>query len=434
MENKTFKDLNLSEETIRSIREMGYLEPTEIQSQAIPLIMEGKDIIGQAKTGTGKTAAFGIPLAELIDQDTELTQAMILCPTRELANQVAEELAGISKYKKGLSITAVYGGRSMGQQTQDLENGVQIVVGTPGRIIDHIERQHIKMDNIRTMILDEADEMLKMGFREAIEKILDLSPKKRQTLLFSATMPKPILRITDVYMQSPQHIKITGKEMTVPEVKQYYYEMKDNMKVEALHRLIDVENIRLALVFCNTIKEVDKLYIKLGSRGHAVETLHGDIKQKRREKTIGNLQEEKINIIIATDVAARGIDIDNIEAVVNYDLPQEIETYIHRIGRTARAGRPGTAYSFVSKNEIGKLTSIQRHTKTKIVPREIPSVKDVEKVKEAQVADRVRMSIRSGNLQRYDEWVEKLAAEGISHREIAASLAKLLLKEGKNRP
>ncbi len=431
MENKKFKDLKLSKDTLGSIREIGYQEPTEVQSKVIPLILEGRDVIGQAKTGTGKTAAFGIPLAELIDQNTKVTQAMVLCPTRELANQVADELASISKHRKGLKIAAVYGGRSMGQQTQDLRGGAQIVVGTPGRIIDHIERQNINLDSIRTMILDEADEMLKMGFREAIEEILDLSPQKRQTLLFSATMPKPILRITDRYMQSPEHVKVTGKEMTVPEVKQYYFEMKDHMKTEVLHRLIEIENLQLVLVFCNTIKQVDKLYIKLKSRGHAVGTLHGEKKQKKRENTIDDLRDENINIIIATDVAARGLDIDNIEAVVNYDLPQEIETYVHRIGRTARAGRPGTAYSFVAKSEIGKLTAIQRHTKTKILPKDIPSKKDVESIKEEQVADTVRVSIRSGHLDRYDEWVEKLTEERHSYRDIAAALAKILLKEGK---
>ncbi|MBN2110146.1 MAG: DEAD/DEAH box helicase [Methanosarcinaceae archaeon] len=434
MENSTFKSLNLSRETLRGIREMGYLEPTEVQSQAIPLIMEGRDVIVQAKTGTGKTAAFGVPLAELVDHDTRLTQAMVLCPTRELANQVADELSGISKYRKGLSITAVYGGRSMGQQTQDLESGAQIVVGTPGRIIDHIERKHIKMDNVEILVLDEADEMLRMGFRDSIEKILAHSPRERQTILLCATMPKPILRITGEYMQNPEHIKVTGKEMTVPEVTQYYLEMKESMKVEALHRLIEVENIRQALVFCNTIKQVDRLYIKLRSRGHDVETLHGDIKQKHREKSIDKLRDEDINIIIATDVAARGLDIDNIEAVVNYDLPLEIETYVHRIGRTARAGRPGTAYSFVTKEEIGKLTAIQRYTKTKIVPRDIPSIRDVEKVKQALAADIVRMDIRTGNLDKYDAWVEKLAGEGHSYREIAASLAKMVLKEGNKRP
>jgi len=431
MENKTFKDLRISKETLSSIREMGYLEPTEVQSKVIPQILEGRDVIGQAKTGTGKTAAFGIPLAEMIDQDKRVTQAMVLCPTRELANQVADELASISKHRKGLKIAAVYGGRSMGQQTQDLENGAQIVVGTPGRIIDHIERQSINLDGIKTMILDEADEMLKMGFRESIEEILELTPQRRQTLLFSATMPKPILRITDKYMQSPEHVKITGKEMTVPEVKQYYFEMKEHMKLEALHRLIEIENLQLALVFCNTIKQVDKLYIKLKSSGHAVGTLHGDKKQKKRENTVDDLRNENINIIIATDLAARGLDIDNIEAVVNYDLPQEIETYVHRIGRTARAGRPGTAYSFVTKDEIGKLTAIQRHTKTKILPRDIPSKKDVRNVKEEQIADTVRVSIRSGNLERYDEWVEELAQEGHNYRDIAAALAKLLIREGK---
>jgi len=431
MENKTFRDLRISKETLSSIREMGYLEPTEVQSKVIPQILEGRDVLGHAKTGTGKTAAFGIPLAELIDQDKKVTQAMVLCPTRELANQVADELASISKHRKGLKIAAVYGGRSMGQQTQDLESGAQIVVGTPGRLMDHIERRSINLDGIKIMILDEADEMLKMGFRESIEEILELTPKKRQTLLFSATMPKPILRITDKYMQSPEHVKITGKEMTVPEVKQYYFEMKEHMKLEALHRLIEIENLQLALVFCNTIKQVDKLYIKLKSRGHAVGTLHGDKKQKKRENTVDDLRNENINIIIATDLAARGLDIDNIEAVVNYDLPQEIETYVHRIGRTARAGRPGTAYSFVTKDEIGKLTAIQRHTKTKILPRDIPSKKDVRNTKEEQIADTVRVSIRSGNLERYDQWVGKLAQEGHDYRDIAAALAKLLIREGK---
>ena len=253
-ESITFKDLNLSKGVLKSIKAMGYIEPTEIQMQAIPLIMQGKDIIGQARTGTGKTAAFGIPLVELVDRDQKALQAMVLCPTRELAVQIADELKRIALLTEGLSITAVYGGRAMGQQTQELESGTQIVVGTPGRIMDHIERGALNMDNIRIMVLDEADEMLNMGFREDIGKILELTSGDRQTLLFSATMPKTILKLTDEYMREPEHIKVSKKEMTVPGVEQYYFELKESSKVEVLHRLIDIENIRSALVFCNTRK------------------------------------------------------------------------------------------------------------------------------------------------------------------------------------
>jgi ATP-dependent RNA helicase DeaD len=431
-ESITFKDLNISKGVLKSIKAMGYIEPTEIQIQAIPLIMQGKDIIGQARTGTGKTAAFGIPLVELVDRDKKVLQAMVLCPTRELAVQIADELKKIALLTEGLSITAVYGGRAMGQQTQELESGTQIVVGTPGRIMDHIERGALNMDNIRIMVLDEADEMLNMGFREDIGRILELTSGDRQTLLFSATMPKTILKLTDEYMREPEHIKVAKKEMTVPGVEQYYFELKESSKVEVLHRLIDIENIRSALVFCNTKKDVDKVLVKLRSHGHTADVLHGDIRQNVRERTVEKLRDEDIGILIATDVAARGLDIENIEVVFNYDMPQEIETYVHRIGRTARAGRPGLAYSFVTKNEIGKLTAIQRYTKTEITKKDIPTIKDAENAREAQVAEKVKTSIRTGNLNKYDEWVGKLVAEGSDYRQIAAALAKIVLKEGKN--
>jgi ATP-dependent RNA helicase DeaD len=432
LESTTFKDLNLSKNVLKSIKVMGYIEPTEIQIQAIPLIMQGKDIIGQARTGTGKTAAFGIPLVELVDRNKRVLQAMVLCPTRELAVQIADELKRIAMLTEGLSITAVYGGRAMGQQTQELESGTQIVVGTPGRIMDHIERGALNMDAIRIMVLDEADEMLNMGFREDIGKILEITPRERQTLLFSATMPKTILKLTDEYMREPEHIKVAKKEMTVPGVEQFYFELKESSKIEVLHRLIDVENIRSALVFCNTKKDVDKVLVKLRSHGHTADVLHGDIRQNVRERTVEKLRDEDIGILIATDVAARGLDIENIEVVFNYDMPQEIETYVHRIGRTARAGRPGLAYSFVTKNEIGKLTAIQRYTKTEITKKDIPTIKDAENAREAQAAEKVRTSIRAGNLNKYDEWVGKLAGEGNDYRQIAAALAKMVLKEGKN--
>jgi ATP-dependent RNA helicase DeaD len=394
--------------------------------------MQGKDIIGQARTGTGKTAAFGIPLVELVDKKKRALQAMVLCPTRELAVQIADELKKIALLTEGLSITAIYGGRAMGQQTQELESGAQIVVGTPGRVIDHITRGAINMESIRIMVLDEADEMLNMGFREDIEKVLELTPWGRQTLLFSATMPKTILKLTDEYMREPEHIKVAKKEMTVPGVEQFYFEIKESSKIEVLHRLIDVENIQSALVFCNTKKEVDKVLVKLRSHGHSVEALHGDIRQNLRERTVDKLRDEDISILVATDVAARGLDIENIEVVFNYDLPLEIETYVHRIGRTARAGRPGLAYSFIKKNEMGKLTAIQRYTKTEITRKELPTIKDAEKAREAQVAEKVRTNIRTGSLERYDEWVGKLAVEGADYRKIAAALAKIVLKEGKN--
>ena len=431
-ESTTFKDFNLTKGVLKSIRVMGYIEPTEIQVQAIPLIMQGKDIIGQARTGTGKTAAFGIPLVELVDKKKRALQAMVLCPTRELAVQIADELKKIALLTEGLSITAIYGGRAMGQQTQELESGAQIVVGTPGRVIDHITRGAINMESIGIMVLDEADEMLNMGFREDIEKVLELTPGERQTLLFSATMPKAILKLTDEYMREPEHIKVAKKEMTVPGVEQFYFEIKESSKIEVLHRLIDVENIQSALVFCNTKKEVDKVLVKLRSHGHSVEALHGDIRQNLRERTVDKLRDEDISILVATDVAARGLDIENIEVVFNYDLPLEIETYVHRIGRTARAGRPGLAYSFIKKNEMGKLTAIQRYTKTEIARKELPTIKDAEKAREAQVAEKVRTNIRTGNLERYDEWVGKLAVEGADYRKIAAALAKIVLKEGKN--
>jgi ATP-dependent RNA helicase DeaD len=357
---------------------------------------------------------------------------MVLCPTRELAVQIADELKRIALLTEGLSITAVYGGRAMGQQTQELESGTQIVVGTPGRIMDHIERGALNMDNIMIMVLDEADEMLNMGFREDIGKILELTPKERQTLLFSATMPKTILKLADEYMREPEHIKVAKKEMTVPGVEQFYFELKESSKIEVLHRLIDIENIRSALVFCNTKKDVDKVLVKLRSHGHKADVLHGDIRQNVRERTVEKLRDEDIGILIATDVAARGLDIENIEVVFNYDMPQEIETYVHRIGRTARAGRPGLAYSFVTKNEIGKLTAIQRYTKTEITKKDIPTIKDAENAREAHVAEKVKTSIRTGNLNKYDEWVGKLVTEGSDYRQIAAALAKIVLKEGKN--
>ncbi len=431
MVSETFKELYISKEIRKSIKEMGFREPTEIQEKSIPLILEGKDIIGQAQTGTGKTAAFGIPLMELLDQSNKNTQAMIICPTRELANQVTEELKKLAKYIPQLKVLPIYGGLSVDSQINALKTGAQIIVGTPGRIIDHLERQTMPTDDIGIVILDEADEMLNMGFREDIEKILESIPAGRQTLLFSATMPKPILDLTEQYQKDPVHIKVVHKELTVPQVKQYYFEIKDNAKPEALKRLIEAENIKSALVFCNAKKEVDKLVIKLRSRGYPAEALHSDIKQKKREQRMDRFKNEDIGILIATDVAARGIDVDNIEVVFNYDLPQGLETYVHRIGRTARAGRPGLAYTFVSNRDIGKLKDIMRITNTEIIKRELPSHRDIERIKENRIADEIRMHIKRGHLDKYDDFVSNIAGDDMNYRQIAAALAKIILKDEK---
>ncbi|MDY0386727.1 MAG: DEAD/DEAH box helicase [Methanolobus sp.] len=431
MGSEIFKELYLSKEIRKSIKEMGFREPTEIQVKSIPPILEGKDIIGQAQTGTGKTAAFGIPLMELLDQSNKNTQAMIVCPTRELANQVSEELRKLAKYIPQLKVLPIYGGLSLDSQINTLKMGVQIIVGTPGRIIDHLERQTMPTDDIGIVILDEADEMLNMGFREDIEKILESIPAGRQTLLFSATMPKPILDLTEQYQKDPVHIKVVHKELTVPQVKQYYFEIKDNAKPEALKRLIEAENIKSALVFCNAKKEVDKLLIKLRSRGYPAEALHSDIKQKKREQRMDRFKNEDIGILIATDVAARGIDVDNIEVVFNYDLPQGLETYVHRIGRTARAGRPGLAYTFASSRDLGKLKDIMRITNTEIIKRELPSHRDIERIKENRIADEIRMHIRRGHLDKYDDFVSNIAGDDMNYRQIAAALAKIILKDEK---
>ncbi|WP_319508152.1 DEAD/DEAH box helicase [uncultured Methanolobus sp.] len=431
MESETFSGLYLSKEIRKSIKEMGFRELTEIQEKCIPLIQEGKDIIGQAQTGTGKTAAFGIPLIELLDPNSKNTQALIVCPTRELANQVSEELGRLAKYIPQLKVISIYGGLSVDSQISALKTGAQIIVGTPGRLIDHLDRQTMHTDDIGIFILDEADEMLNMGFREDIEKILNRTPVSRQTLLFSATMPGPILRLTEQYQKDPVHIKVVKEELTVPQVKQYYFEIKDNAKPEALKRLIEAENIRSALVFCNSKKEVDKLVIKLRSRGYPAEALHGDIKQKKREQRMDRFKSEDIGILIATDVAARGIDVDNIEVVFNYDLPQGLETYVHRIGRTARAGRPGLAYSFVSCKEFGKLKDIMNITNTEIIKRELPTHRDIERIKENRIADDIRMQIRRGHLDKYDDFVSSIAGDDMNYRQIAAALAKMLLKDEK---
>ena len=355
METIRFDELNLSAPLLKGIVEMGFEQASPIQAKAIPAVLEGGDIIGQAQTGTGKTAAFGIPLLESIDPKSKHLQAVVLCPTRELAIQVAEEIRKLSKFLHGIKVLPIYGGQDITKQIRSLKAGTQVVIGTPGRVMDHMRRKTVKFSEVKMIVLDEADEMLNMGFREDIETILKEMPEDRQTVLFSATMPKPIMDIARTYQKDATIIKVVKKELTVPKIEQYYYECKPKNKEEVLSRLLDMYDPKLSLVFCNTKKMVDELVTSLKGRGYFAEGLHGDLKQQQRDRVMNGFRNGKTEILVATDVAARGIDVDDVEAVFNYDVPQDDEFYVHRIGRTGRAGRKGRAFTFVVGKEVYKL-------------------------------------------------------------------------------
>jgi len=428
MHTLKFEELNLSKEVQRAIADMGFEEATPIQSQAIPAVLSGKDIIGQAQTGTGKTASFGIPIIETIDDHLKKVQAIVLCPTRELAIQVSEEIGELLKYKKNIKIVPIYGGQSIDRQIRSIQSGVQIVIGTPGRVIDHINRGTLKLNEIKMVVLDEADEMLDMGFRDDIEEILKTVPKERQTVMFSATMPKQILDLSKKYLTNPEHIKVVHKEITVPNVNQYYIELKPSMKLEALTRLIDIHNPKLSLVFSNRKKNVDDLVSHLQARGYSAEGLHGDMKQMMRDRVMGKFRNGKIEILVATDVAARGIDVDDIDAVFNYDMPQDDEYYVHRIGRTARAGRAGQAFTFVVGKEFRAIKEIERYTKTKIVSMQIPSMKDVEEIRTNTLVTEIKEVIdNEKDLKKYSTIIERLVNEDYTSLEIASGLLKMVI-------
>ena len=387
METIRFEDLELDAKIMRAITDMGFEAASPIQGQAIPLELQGLDIIGQAQTGTGKTAAFGIPLLQKIDPKNKKPQAIILCPTRELAIQVSEEIRRLAKYMHGVKVLPIYGGQEIGRQIRSLKDGVQVIIGTPGRVMDHMRRKTVKMDQIHTVVLDEADEMLNMGFLEDMETILSALPEERQTLMFSATMPQAIQRIATNFQKDPQIVRVVKKELTVPKVTQYYYEVKPKNKLEVMCRLLDLYDPKLSVVFCNTKKQVDELVQGLQGRGYFAEGLHGDMKQAQRDRVMEGFRKGKTEILVATDVAARGIDVDEVEAVFNYDLPQDDEYYVHRIGRTGRAGRTGIAFSFVVGREVYKLRDIQRYCKTKIIPQAVPSLDDITEIKAEKILE-----------------------------------------------
>jgi len=427
MSNLTFEEMNLSPEILHAIEDMGFEEATPIQSQSIKKIISGKDIIGQSQTGTGKTAAFGIPCIETINPDNKKLQAVILSPTRELAIQICEEFRKLLKYKDNIKTLPIYGGQPIDRQIFALKKGIQVIVGTPGRIMDHMSRHTIKMDNVKFVVLDEADEMLDMGFREDIEAILGKMPKERQTVLFSATMPKEIIELTKKFQKNPEHIKVARKELTVPNIDQVYYEIKEKTKLEATSRLIDMYTPELSIIFCNTKKRVDDLVEQLQGRGYFAEGLHGDLKQVQRDTVMKKFRNGTIEILVATDVAARGIDVDDIDIVINYDLPQDEEYYVHRIGRTGRAGKKGKAFSFVVGREIYKLRDIMKYTKAKVRLGKLPSLTDVEEAKINSFIEKIKSVIEENHLSKYINLVEKIMNEDISSIDIAAALLKMNL-------
>lgn len=423
-----YEDAKIDERILRAVKEMGFDRMTPIQEQAIPLFMTGRDIIGQAQTGTGKTAAFGIPILQKIDPDNRNLQAVILCPTRELAMQAADELRKFAKYMQGIKVLPIYGGQDIVKQIKNLKGGIQIIVGTPGRVMDHMRRHTLKMGNVHTVVLDEADEMLNMGFREDIETILKEMPEERQTGLFSATMPKPILELTKTYQKDAAYIRMTPKEVTIPLIKQAYYQVRRQDKEEVLCRLIDYYDPKRALIFCNTKRMVDELTEHLKSRGYEAEGLHGDLSQHQRDTVMNLFRSGRANILIATDVAARGIDVSDVEAVYNYDVPEDIEYYVHRIGRTGRAGKTGRSFTLVVGREAYKIRDIERVCHTKIKERKIPSAADITQRKAAKILKEAVKVIEQQDISRAMEYIlDEIALGQYSATQIAAAFMQMKL-------
>ena len=425
-ELESFRVLGLSDKTLEALSEKGFSEPTDIQRECIPLLLENKlDVIGQARTGTGKTAAFALPILETIDEKDKSTQALILAPTRELAMQVASEIDSL-KGKREISVDAIYGGTSYENQFKKLKKGLQIVVGTPGRIQDHLDRGTLNISKISFAVLDEADEMLDMGFVEDIEKILANSPKDKRMLLFSATMPDPILRLAENFMRDYTVVRIKKQESEEVLTEQYYYDLRESDKMEALCRIIDYSDDFYGIVFCKTKVQCEEIGRKLSERGYNAEALHGDLSQKQREIILQNLRDHKIKILVATDVAARGIDVQELTHVINFTIPQDPEVYIHRIGRTGRAGKKGTAITFVTPSEARKFGFIKRISRMSIEKGTLPSSNDIILKKKERILDKVRASFKEQAIE-YEEIAANLLEEEDSF-VIVKSLLKLLYK------
>ena len=421
-----FSQLGLCDELQQAIRDLGFESPSPIQALAIPTILEGNDIVGLSETGSGKTAAFTLPALQMVDRDDSVAQVLILSPTRELCVQVCEEVHRLGKHMQGLRAVPVYGGTPIERQITQLKRGAHIVVGTPGRLLDHLRRKTLKPATIKLAILDEADRMLDMGFREDMEDLLGALHADHQTLLFSATMNKQVQKLIQKFGNDPKEVSIKSQTKTVSTVSQSYYEVRNRSKVEVLTRIIDTSNPRLSVVFCNTKRSVDECTEALIARGYGADKLHGDITQQQRERTTRKFRDGKFEILVATDVAARGLDIDDVDAVFNYDIPQDPEDYVHRIGRTGRAGREGKAVSFVFGRDIYRLQSIERYTSQKIERAKIPSQEEVEGKRADQLFDLVKNQLEKEYTRSYRHYIDRLLDDGHTATDIASSLFELL--------
>lgn len=427
---KTFAEFGLEPKVLQAITELGFEEATPIQAQSIPVALTGSDLIGQAQTGTGKTAAFGIPLISKINRDSDKILALVMTPTRELAIQVAEEIGKLSRFK-GLRSLAIYGGQDIGRQIRGLKKKPQIIIGTPGRLLDHINRKTIRLDDVQTVVLDEADEMLDMGFMEDIQSILKLVPEERQTMLFSATMPPNIQRLAQQFLKNPQHVSVIPKQISAPLIDQAYIEIPERQKFEALSRLIDMESPELAIVFGRTKRRVDELSEALQKRGYSADGLHGDLSQNQRDAVMRKFRDGSIDVLVATDVAARGLDVSGVTHVINFDLPQDPESYVHRIGRTGRAGKEGTAWSFVTPREIDHLHLIERVTRHRITRKPLPTMAEAIEGKQRITAERLLDMVEKGELNEYKGIAIQLLEQYDSVQLLSAAM-KLLTGEKKD--
>ena len=429
---KKFEELGISPATLKSLQRMGFEEATPIQAETIPLGLENKDVIGQAQTGTGKTTAFGVPMIDKIDYSKDIIQGIIIAPTRELAIQVSEELYKIG-YGKRARVLSIYGGQDINRQIRALKRPPHIIVGTPGRLLDHINRKTLRLDHVQMVVLDEADEMLNMGFIEDIESILAQVPEEHQTLLFSATMPAPIQRIAERFMHEPQVIRVKAKEMTVSLIDQYYIETQERNKFDVLTRLLDIQSPELAIIFGRTKRRVDELAEALNLRGYNAEGIHGDLSQAKRMSVLRKFKEGNLDVLVATDVAARGLDISGVTHVYNFDIPQDPESYVHRIGRRGRAGNAGVAITFITPREKSYLHVVEKTTRKKMERMEAPTLDEALEGQQKAAIEKITQTIESNNLQFYKQAANEML-ENHDATSIVAAVLKLLTKEPDTTP
>lgn len=433
MESPLFSQLPISQEVLSALADMGFTKPSPIQARAIPIVIEGNDVVGQAQTGTGKTIAFGIPVVEKVTAQSRATQALVLCPTRELAVQIAEEIKRLLTHKPGINVLPIYGGQPIERQYTGLRRGAQIVIGTPGRVMDHLDRGTLKLNEVSMIVLDEADEMLDRGFREDIETILRHIPENRQTIFFSATMSKAIMDLTKRYQTNPQIIRVERTAETAPKIEQVYVEVREHTKFDTLCRFLDVHNHKLSVIFCKTKRRVSELVEKLHMGNYLADCLHGDMKQASRDAVMDKFRRGSINILVATDVAARGIDVENVEAVFNYDLPHDTEYYLHRIGRTGRAGKSGISVTFASGREVYSVRQIQNALKTEITQVPVPSNEMIINIRIEAMAEKLALIKKdAAKAARYSDLFDALCSRGFEAREAGSLLLAQIM--GANQP